>query len=216
NDTFNLNMLHQANRLNPSVFSIVRQNQHANEILFKKADVDFILQPSLVIARMVLFMITAPLLRLFFKYLRLVYDNDPAKLADVTNRLSSNVGGGQPTIKTYVINSKTMPAVLQSLAEKVEVGLGDIYKDPSNRGDFLKMVPLVHKRDDEIKVMPSNELSLNEGDEILFCIRPDQKILFDANINNAHTLRYLLTGIEPARSSFFRWIERDKLENLSR
>ncbi len=65
NDTFNLSMVHQANRENPSLFSIVRQNRHANEVLFKKADVDFILQPSLVIARMVLFMLTAPLLKAF-------------------------------------------------------------------------------------------------------------------------------------------------------
>jgi len=72
NDTFNLSMIHQANRVNPALFSMVRQNQHTNEIVFKRAQVDYIMQPSLVIARMVLFMLTAPLLKSFFSYLRLV------------------------------------------------------------------------------------------------------------------------------------------------
>lgn len=216
NDAFNLNIIHQANRASPSVFSIVRQNKHANEVLFKKANVDFILQPSLVIARMVLFMLTAPLLKSFFRHLRLVYDNDPTKLADITNRLEAEVGGENPVIKTYRVNEKNMPAVVTLLSEKTAVCLGDLYKDPSDRGDYLNLVPLVHRRGKTIKVMPINDLLLEEGDELLFCIRPDQAVLFEANVNNRHTLTYLLTGAEPARTGFFRWLEQNKVENLSR
>ncbi|MEO1889346.1 MAG: NAD-binding protein [Cycloclasticus sp.] len=208
NDTLNLNMVHQANLMNPSVFTIVRQNQHANEVLFNKADVDFILQPSLVIARMVLFMLTAPLLRLFFRHLRLLYDDNPAQLADITNRLETKVGGVSPTIKTYIVEDKKMPAVVSALAQQTSVSLGDIYKDPSDREGFLNMVPLVHRRDKTVKAMPENNLLLQEGDEILFCMRPSQKMLFEANINNAYTLEYLLTGKEPAKGSFFRWVEK--------
>jgi len=206
NDTFNLSMVHQANRENPSLFSIVRQNRHTNEVLFKKANVDFILQPSLVIARMVLFMLTAPLLKAFFAHLRLIYENDPTKLADITNRLALDVGGDFPALKTYTICNKNATAICLKLSEGREVGLGDIYRDPSNRDAFLQMVPLVHQRGKVIKVLPANELTLMEGDKILFCMRPEQKTVFEANLVNTYTLDYLLTGEEPARGDFFRWL----------
>jgi len=213
NDTFNLSMVHQANRENPSLFSIVRQNRHANEVLFKKADVDFILQPSLVIARMVLFMLTAPLLKAFFAHLRLVYENDPAKLADVTNRLAIEVGGDFPRLKTYTMCKNKASAVCSTLIEGKEVSLGDIYRSPSNRDNFLKMVPLVHQRGKVIKVLPVNDLALKEGDDILFCMRPAEQAIFEANLVNRYTLEYLLTGQDPARSNFFRWLSTKKLAN---
>ncbi|ORU90591.1 MAG: potassium transporter [Cycloclasticus sp. symbiont of Poecilosclerida sp. M] len=207
NDTFNLSMIHQANEVNPALFSIVRQNRHTNEVLFKKANVDFIMQPSLVIARMVLFSLMAPLLRAFFNHLRQVYESDPVKLADITNRLEERVGGASPMIKTYVISQKKMPAVQRKLDRKMAISLGDIYRDPSNREDFLRAVPLVHKRGKVIKVLPLDELVLMPNDELLFCMRPSQKVLFEANVSNKNTLDYLLTGVEPARGSFFRWLE---------
>ncbi|HIG79955.1 MAG TPA: potassium transporter [Cycloclasticus sp.] len=207
NDTFNLSMIHQANRVNPALFSMVRQNKHTNEILFKRAQVDYIMQPSLVIARMVLFMLTAPLLKPFFSYLRLVYENDPSRLADITNRLATEVGGEAPMLKTYSFTQEKAPAVYQKLFERTEVKLGDICRDPAIQTDFLKIVPLVHKRGKTIKVLPPNDLVLMTEDEILFCMRPSQAVYFEANISNIHLLDYLLTGVEPARGGFFRWLE---------
>ncbi|PCI19568.1 MAG: potassium transporter [Piscirickettsiaceae bacterium] len=208
NDTFNLSMVHQANRMNPTLFSMVRQNKHTNEILFKRADVDYIMQPSLVIARMVLFMLTAPLLKSFFSYLRLVYENDPSRLADITNRLATEVGGESPMVKTYRFTQKQAPAVYQKMFEEMEVRLGDICRDPAIQTDFLKIVPLVHKRGNKINVLPANDLVLMAEDEVLFCMRLSQKAYFEANISNPHTLDYLLTGVDHAKGSFFRWLER--------
>jgi Trk K+ transport system NAD-binding subunit len=208
NDTFNLSIVHQANRVNSSLFSIVRQNKHTNEVLFKKAHVDYIMQPSLVIARMVLFMLTAPLLKSFFSYLRLLYENDPSKLADITNRLAVNVGGESPILVTYNVTRKTAPAVYKALLKQTEVKLGDICRDPAIQTDFLSLVPLVHRRGKTIKVLPSNDLVLMAEDELLVCMRPDQKVQFEANINNIHTLEYLLTGVDRPKGHLFRWLEK--------
>lgn len=210
NDTFNLNMIHQANRVSPSLFSIVRQNKHTNEVLFKKANVDYIMQPSLVIARMVMFMLTAPLLKAFFSHLRLLYENDPSKLADITSRLATDVGGEFPLIKTYTISQKMTPAIYHHLFQQTTVSLGDIYREPSDRKRFLRAVPLVHRRGKVIKVLPSDDLELMTEDEILFCIKPDDKVFFEANISNVHTLGYLQSGIEPTRSYFFKWLKAKK------
>jgi hypothetical protein len=55
--------------------------------------------------------------------------------------------------------------------------------------------------------MPPHAVELMAEDELLVCMRSDQKALFEANINNHHVLDYLLTGVEPARGAFFRWLE---------
>ena len=207
-DTFNLSMIHQANRVNPSLFSLVRQNQHTNEVLFKRANVDYTMQPSLVIARMVLFSLTAPLLKPFFSHLRLLYENEPSKLADITNRLASEVGGEGPVVKTYKITQTSARAVYQKLFQQTAVKLGDICRDPAIQIEHLNLVVMVHKRGKTIKVMPPHDVELMAEDELLVCMRSDQKVLFEANINNHHVLDYLLTGVEPARGSFFRWLEK--------
>ncbi len=209
NDTFNLSIIHQANRENPSLFSIVRQNAHMNDALFQRANVDFILEHSLVIARMVLFMLTAPLLKAFFSHLRLVYENDPSKLADIMHRLAVDVGGEAPILKTYRMNSVMAPAVVQSLTSKNVVNLGDIYRDSSNREQYLKAVPLAHRREKMIKILPPNELVLEINDELLFCMVPEEKAFFEANLENEYTLEYLLAGEEPTRGSFFKWLKRE-------
>jgi len=207
NDTFNLSMIHQVGRFSPSLFTVARQNKHSNEVLFKKTNVDYILQPSLVIARMVLFMLTAPLLRLFFKHLLYLYENKPSELADLTNRLALNIGGDAPVLKTYTINTKYAPAVCSKIANKTEICIADIYRSPSDRQGTLSVVPMVHKRGDTVTVLPEDELLLMQDDEILFCIKPNAKVMLEANMANEHTLGYLLTGVEPAKSHFFRWLE---------
>ncbi len=75
------------------------------------------------------------------------------------------------------------------------------------------MVPLVHQRGKVIKVLPVNDLALKEGDDILFCMRPAEQAIFEANLVNRYTLEYLLTGQDPARSNFFRWLSTKKLAN---
>ena len=207
NDTFNLSMIHQVGRFSPSLFTIARQNKHSNEVLFKKTDVDYILQPSLVIARMVLFMLIAPLLRLFFKHLLYLYKNKPGELADLTNRLALNIGDDAPVLKTYTINTKYAPAVCSKIANKTAIRMIDIYRAPSDRLSTLNVVPIVHKRGDTVTVLPADELLLMPDDEVLFCMKPNAKVMLEANMANEHTLGYLLTGVEPAKSYFFKWLQ---------
>ncbi len=207
NDTFNLSMIHRVGLSTPSLFTVARQNKHSNEVLFKRTNVDYILQPSLVIARMVLFMLTAPLLKPFYKHLSHLYENEKGELANLTNRLALNVGEGAPILKTYTIDTNYAPAVCTMIANGTEIRLIDIYRAPSNREGTLNVVPMVHKREGKVTALPTDELVLIPGDEILFCIRANAKVMLEANLANEHTLEYLLTGIEPAKSHFFRWLE---------
>lgn len=206
NDTYNLNILHTAKRLNPNIFTVVRQNFHRNEILFKKANIDFNMQPTLVTARLVLFITTAPLMKVFFAHLREMFAADNNSLADVITRLHLEVGGSQPLTRTISVSQEETPAVCRLLNRGMKVTLGDLCKNPKDRLENLKVVPLVLHRGDEMHNLPASDLVLQEGDSILLCLHVDSESLFDSNLYNDYTLIYLITGEDMPRSSFFRWL----------
>ena len=54
-----------ARSLNRKVCIIVRQNHHENQLAFNAADADLIMQPSLVTARSILFLLLSPLIQPF-------------------------------------------------------------------------------------------------------------------------------------------------------
>ena len=70
NDSDNLSIVLNAKALNPDIFCVVRQNRYRNQVVFKAADADFIMMPSLVSARRILFLLIAPMLKTFFEALR--------------------------------------------------------------------------------------------------------------------------------------------------
>lgn len=59
-DSDNLNILMSAQVMNPTVFTIVRQNHHENQLAFDAAHADLILQSSLTTARRILKYLISP------------------------------------------------------------------------------------------------------------------------------------------------------------
>lgn len=60
NDSDNLSILLNARALNPNIFLLVRQNRYRNQLVFQATQADFIMMPSLVSARRILFLLLAP------------------------------------------------------------------------------------------------------------------------------------------------------------
>ena len=69
NDSDNLSILLSAEALNPDAFTIVRQNDHENQIAFDAAKVDLTLQSSLTTARRILKFLISPLIQTLIDYL---------------------------------------------------------------------------------------------------------------------------------------------------
>lgn len=209
-DTYNLNILHGAKRLNPNIFTVVRQNHHRNEVLFRKANIDFIMHPTMVTARLVLFIITAPLMKVFFAHLREMFATDHNSLADVIARLHTEVGGTQPIARSITISSEETPAITRLTSRGIQVTLGDICKNPTDRLQNLRVVPLVLQRGDEMVNLPTTDYVLQPGDYVLFCMNSESENLFESNLFNEYTLIYLMTGEDVPRSTFFRWLHKKR------
>jgi len=92
-DPENLGIVLNARTLNPEIFILVRQNRHRNEVVFSAAQADLIMQPSLVTARRMLFVLIAPLLRDFYDHVRVFdIDSNEAFLESVVGELRNRLG----------------------------------------------------------------------------------------------------------------------------
>ena len=208
-DADNLSIVLNARALNPDIFVVVRQNRHRNQMLFERAEADLIMQPSLVSARRILFLLIAPLLRTFFDYIseHQLQDRDQV-LKDIIQQLQDNVGGTTPRLWTVEICAEGTRALMSLLEQGMAVTLEQVLADPSERDRRLPCVPLVVQSGDEVTAMPALTRPLKPGDVVLFCGRNEAYHVLDSTLNNEYSLRYLISGIDEPRGWVLRWMMR--------
>ncbi len=207
NDAYNVSILLNAKALNPDIFLVVRQNHHHNEVLFNAAEADLVMQPTLVGARRILFLLTAPLLKALFERMReSQLSSDDDFVHHVLNDLRNNVGDARPRLWTVDVSRETAPALLDFVEDGRSVSLGELLGDPADRDKRLPCVPLVMESGGEVTVMPVMSTPVKLGDQILFCGAHRAPRLVDAALNNEYTLRYLTSGVDETRSVALRWV----------
>jgi len=205
-DGHNLSILLNARFMNPDIFTIVRQNRHLNELAFKSANVDMIMQPTLVTARRILFLLIAPLLKPFFRYL---LEDKPGRtqvLEDVIQRLLEKIGTRSPQLVTINFNKENTRAVMKFLEQGKQVLLGDLLKDPDNRDRELDLVVFVIKSGNEILVLPDASYQIKQEDQMLYCGTTLAQRLLNATLNSEYKLFYIQNGVFLPRSYLAQWI----------
>ncbi len=208
NDGHNLGILLNARRLNQHLFTIVRQNGHENEIAFRAIEVDLIMQPTLVAARKILFILIAPLLKSFFKYLLASKPGREEEMEAVIRELSEKVGNQPPHLVTVDFTWEKSGAVMSVLDRGETVLLGDLIRDPRARDQRLDLVVLVIKTEDKETILPANNYQIKEHDQLLFCGTALAHRLFNATINSEYKLHYVQSGVYIPRSYLVKWIIR--------
>jgi len=205
-DGHNLGILLNARYFNNDLFTIVRQNKHENEVAFRATTVDMIMQPTLVAARKILFLLIAPLLKSFFRYL---LENKPGRQAEmekVINCLRKKVGNRVPHLVTIHFTREKSKAVVQLLDEDKKVTLGELIRDPRARETPLDLVVFVIKSSGQDIVLPPETYEIQENDEILFCGTGLASRLFNATINSEYKLHYIQHGVYKPRSYLTNWL----------
>ncbi len=204
-DGHNLSILLNARYFNPDLFTIVRQNRHVNEVAFNAANTDMIMQPSLVTARRILFLLIAPLLKSFFNYLLEDKPDRGKKMEEVIQRLRKTVGTKKPELVTIDITREKSKAVIKWLDEGKKVLLGDLLKNPDDRDRQLDIVVFVIKSGEEVHILPTADYEIKEGDQLLFCGTHMAQRLFNATINNEYKLFYIKNGVYMPRGYIMQW-----------
>lgn len=216
NDADNLSILINAKALNPRLFLVVRQNRYRNQVVFEAAAADFNMMPSLVTARRILFLLTAPLLKTLFETLAAKGEESDGRFVDdIIEHLRTAVGGEQPDLWTLDIDAGMSSAVVRILNMGGAITLGHLIGDPSDRQSRLACVPLVLQSKGSTTVLPGPSTPVRQGDQILFCGSAHAHRLLSATVNNEYTLRYLITGRDEPRGWVMTWLLR-KAPDLAR
>jgi len=207
-DSDNLSILLNARALNPDIFCVVRQNRYRNQVVFRAARADFIMMPSMVAARRILFQLIAPLLKPLFEALRAEDARAAATpIGDLIERLRTTIGGSQPRVWTLGVTGSACGALLRVIRAGRSVTFDHLLRDPTDRGSHLACVPLVLQSiDASPQVMPSLSTPVQPEDQILFCGSPRAQRLLEATIDNEYTLGYLMTGQDEPRGWVMQWL----------
>ena len=202
NDSDNLGILVCVKHLNPSAFTVARQNQHENQIAFDAARADLILQSSLTTARRILKSLISPLIQEMIEFL---HDKDQRTEA-LVSRLRAKVGERTPHLWRLGIAHEEASAAMELLDAGQDLVLGDLIRDPNDLHGTLSCVPLVIRRGGELLMLPEDTEAVLPGDGILFCGTEHSERLLRASLNNPYTLHYLISGEEAPRGYVFQWI----------
>jgi len=192
-DINNLSIAMTARQLKPELFTVLRQNRHANAALFQRFDANATMQSSSIVAHEFLSLLTTPLLSRFFN---LALQQGDA-WADVTlSRIAAVVGDTVPEVWDLELSQAKTPAVWQALRDRATVRLGDLMRTPSNRHEVLAGIPLLLKRGRDEVLVPDNDTPLQDGDRLLFCGEAQARRQQLLGLHDYNMLNYLLTGNE--------------------
>jgi len=192
------------NAINPDIFTIVRQNRHENQIVFDAAKADLVLQSSLTTARRVLKHLISPQVQMFLDYLR----NQGEDICEqAVERLQLLIGDQRPHLWHFRINNEEAAALSEYLHSGKTLTLGQLRRDPHHLDSSIACMPFTIRRDGDCLMLPTDSEPVMLDDDILCCGTEAGENLLSATMNNSYTLEYLVSGQDPVRGSFFRWLQ---------
>jgi Trk K+ transport system NAD-binding subunit len=206
NDANNLSIVMTAKALNPGLFTVVRENQLMNRELFDAVDADILMHPSLIVANRIRSLLGTPLLMEFVQYARF---EDDAWACALVSRLSALAHQDRvPEVWQVRIDAEDAYALFAMRPDEPLPTLGDLLRDPRDRGCKLPAIALMRRRDKDRTLLPGLEERLRNGDRLLFCGRESARSSMCWTLQNSHALTYVLHGESPPRGIVWYWLLR--------
>ncbi len=191
-DTTNLSILATAKKLNPDIMTMARENDLADDFLFKSANVNHIFTPSKILVNKVTNALFNPLCDEFIKII-IKKDNDWASklVVDLMQDINKN-----PIVTELEINQKETPQIYNYLSQSNSLTLKILSICLYNNEQSNNLIPLLLQRENDIMLLPSLEKELKIGDKILLAC--DEYAMNDMEYicQNTYEFYYALTGKE--------------------
>jgi Trk K+ transport system NAD-binding subunit len=203
NDANNLSIVMTAKMLNPSLFTVVRENHLMNEELFKAVDASILMHPSLIVAQRIRTLISAPLLTEFVS--RAAKESD-AWSCELVSRIVALVDERPPILWELRVGPTFGHAAKALARAGSEPTLGDLLRDPRNRDEMLPAIVLICKRATRYQLLPDHQKQVLAGDKLLVCGRPGARDWMQWTLNNPDVLTYVATGERMPRGVLWRWL----------
>jgi Trk K+ transport system NAD-binding subunit len=192
-DANNLSIVMTARELKPSIYTVARQNRQSNGPIFKAAKMDQIMNPSVIIAQRIMFLIKTPLLMLFLDSLT----NESEEWCEtLLKRIDAMVQGRAVESWSFTIDQQQAPAVFECLRRAEPVAIQVLSAHPHDRHVQLPALPLLVLRDKVITLLPEPDFPLRIDDQVLFCGLERGRTQMLWAVNNQNVLRYVISGYE--------------------
>ena len=191
-DTTNLSILATARKLNPKIITIVRENDLADDFLFRNANIDHIFTPSKILVNKVTNALVNPLSDKFLKQI-LKQDNDWA--SKLVGRLVKEIDTN-PLLVEIEINNIIAPQIYAYLKENKDLSLSLLATSLHNKEQQNNVVPLLLQRENDIILLPEWENDIKIGDKILLACDEHAKDDIEYICENIYEFYYALTGKE--------------------
>ncbi len=191
-DTTNLSILATARKLNPNIITMVRENDLADDFLFKSAKVNHIFTPSKILVNKITNALMNPLCDEFLK--SIIKENNEWATKLVT-RLIKEINEN-PLVMAIEINFENTPEIYKYLNEKNVLNLKILSTSLHNNSQNNNIVPLLLQRENDIMLLPSWEIEIKIGDKILLACDEHAKNDIEYICQNTYEFYYALTGKE--------------------
>ena len=207
-DIDNLSIIMTARNLNPGLFFIARQERRQHDVLFDGSQADLVARRSLIVARRILSVVSAPLLQSFMQHL-IRTDEDFAKR--VKAKLEDVLGNRAPHIWVLELKGAIADNLYYVRSRSREVTLNDISRHSrSEDNEKLPCVCLSLERGAQTIFMPGPETELQINDKLLFAGRDRAHKQMLWTVNDPHSLMGNVTGEHLPRGLIWRWISERK------
>ncbi len=204
-DINNLSIAMTAREINPELFTVLRQNRHANTSLFQRFQPSVTMQPSGILAHEFLSLLTTPLLSRFFNLIRA---HDDAWADVLISRIAAVLENSVPEVWDIKLSGGQTEAIREAMHDGTPVVLQALIRNPTDRDAELACIPLLLKRGETETLMPEPTTLLQEGDRLLFCGKRQARNLQVLGLYNFNVLSYLLTGKDAPGGKVWRLLER--------
>ena len=191
-DTTNLSILATARKLNPNIITMARENDLADDFLFKSAKVNHIFTPSKILVNKITNALMNPLCDEFLK--SIIKENNEWATKLVT-RLVKEIDEN-PLVMAIEINFENTPEIYKYLSEKNALNLKILSTSLHNNSQNNNIVPLLLQRENDIILLPSWENEIKIDDKILLACDEHAKNDMEYICQNIYEFYYALTGKE--------------------
>ncbi len=191
NDDFiNLSIVMAAKKLNPNIFTIARQNNIHDSVVFGAANIDRVVVVQHLLVNQTFIAIARPLSERFLRLIK----NMGSEWGEGLILTLKQVIGEEPLKMETVVNEETAFALCRHLHQVGPVSLETLFRSRSDHKKRNKLIALYLKRGNEEFLMPDPSMLLQQGDQILFA--GDEEAFDDVEyiMQNIYELNYVLSG----------------------
>jgi Trk K+ transport system NAD-binding subunit len=205
-DVTNLSIVVTARQLNRSLFTVVRQNLQANHALFDAFDADITMVSSEIVAHECLARIHTPLLA---RFLLLAREQGEEWSDLLVARLKTSLGEATPEIWSVAMTAAGAHALHRALLlEGATIRVGDLRRDPGDRETQLACEVLYLSSGKKAALLPTDDIALAPGDELLFAGKPAARRTQLQILRNVNVRDYVVSGVDRPGGWIWQWLTR--------